>query len=122
MDKHTLLIVIGMLGSSVIGIFIQAFFNLKKNGAETQNLTITGEISIGTAWQQYAKQQEEDTKKLRADFKELQANFLKLGSDFETMKKEKDAEIHAKDKKIKELSDRIDILESEVEMHRNIKK
>lgn len=122
MDSQTVLLLIGvftaMLTSPFIAVFIQSLFNKKKIGAEVQNLNITGEISIGTAWQQYAKQQESDTKQLRSDFKELQTNFLKLGNDFEIMKREKDAEIKLKDKKIEELEHRIETLETELATHK----
>ena len=115
MDKHTLLILTGMLTSPFIAVWVQGFFNKKKTGAEVQNLNISGEISIGDAWKRYAEKQEENTKNLRDDFKELR-------NEFEKMKREKDAEIHAKDKKIQELEHRIETLEAEIEMHRNVKK
>lgn len=119
MDKNTILLIGALFASPFIGDFVKGFFNKRKNGAEIQNLNISGEISIGDAWKDYAKNQEQINKSLIEEIKDLRANIFSLNKEFIVMNQQKDAEIVIKDKKIQDLENRIDTLEKEVEIHKN---
>lgn len=115
MSKETLLLLGAIISSPFIGILIKSFFEKGKTGAETHNLNISGEISIGDAWAKYAE-------KIGEDFKNLNARFDALNAKFEVLKKEKEllaVETELKDKKIKQLEARILVLEQEIETYKH---
>lgn len=82
MNKETAVTIVSLfIGSTALTKGIEWFWNRKKTGAETHNLNITGDISIGTAWQEYARQME-------TNFKTLETKFVTLQTNFDTIKAE----------------------------------
>lgn len=103
MDKNTLLIISAVMASPFIGVWIKSMFDKKKMGAETHNLNISGEISIGDAWQKYAKKQEDDATSLRKEVADLKQMFTVLTQKFDTMQMEKNKEIEGLQDRVKKL-------------------
>lgn len=83
MTKETILLLSAILSSPLIGMWIKSMFERTKIGAETHNLNISGEISIGDAWKKYAEKMEERLNELNVRFEILEENFalLKLDRD-----------------------------------------
>ncbi len=79
MNKETWIAIISLtLGSTVITKGVELFLNRNKTRAETHTINIGGEISIGTAWKEYADQAKKDLESLRVDF---QKKFDDLGAE-----------------------------------------
>lgn len=114
MTKEIIIIIGAMFASPFIGIWIKGLFDKNKTSAETNNIQITGEVSIADAWQKYAHNIQSDFEKLRHEFAQLSAKFEEIRYEKEalaTLTKQKDT-------KIKELEERIVLLEAEIEKYK----
>lgn len=126
MNKENLILIGAVLASPFLGILVTSFFNKRKNGAETHNLNISGEISIGDAWRKYGEKQEEDAKaqkienaEMRKQMAELHSQFLVVSEELKELKLHREklyeqASILAKENK--DYKNRVDTLEAEVKV------
>jgi len=78
-DKYIVIFttILGIIGGTIVGPFIQNFINRKKSYQETRSIAIGGEISIGKEWENFGLQQKKDKEDLRKEFSE-QIESLKL--------------------------------------------
>lgn len=74
MEWFTPLNVIALIGAILTGVggsaIAKGILDRKKTAAEAKNLDITGDMSLGKGWQEYAEQQRKDKEELRKEFKE----------------------------------------------------
>lgn len=116
MNDQTIAIIISLLGSQLVVGTAQSYFNRKKNSVETDNIRITGEVTMGEFRMKYYQKVEDDLLKLSNKFEQLSEKFDVLKVEKDTLARE----TLAKDKKIIELEDRIDTLEKEIEKYKDI--
>lgn len=66
--------VIALIAAVLSGVggsaLVKGWLDRKKTSAEAKNLDITGDMSLGKGWQEYAEQQRKDKEELRKEFKE----------------------------------------------------
>lgn len=122
MTKETIVILLSVLSAPFLGALISSYFGRRKTSAETHNLNVTGEISLGDSWQKYAIQQQKDKEELRKEFTD-RINELKQDHNDEIakLKAEFTKITDAKDAKIQILEDRIQELEDEVSRTKSFK-
>lgn len=96
MNNQTLILIGTIIASPFLGAFINNLFSKSKVQAETHKINITGEISIGEAWEKYAV-------RMRVDMEELQVKIAKLSKEFDIMRIEKDKEIELLQGRVKKL-------------------
>lgn len=114
MSKEEIITILATtLGSGTMVAVISYFQNRRKTGAETHNLNISGEINIGEAWQKYAMQMAEDMRKMQTEMAQLRVDFEKIKSEKEDLA---DATVK-KDKIIKDLQERVAVLEKQLEIY-----
>lgn len=78
MTSENIILISAIFASPFIGILITSFFNKNKTGAETHQINLSGEISIGDAWMKYAKQQEENAKTQKQENKDIRTEMADL--------------------------------------------
>lgn len=128
MNKETFVIIGAVLASPFLGILATSFFNKRKTGAETHNLNISGEISIGDAWRKYGEKQEADAlaqklenTEIRKQMSELHAEFLVVTEELKELRKHREA-MYAQAKVLadenKSYKERVETLEEEVKLLR----
>lgn len=106
MNKDTITIIIAVISTPFLGVLISSLFGRKKTDAETHNINIGGEISIGKEWENYGLQQKQDRKELREEFiasinslkaehelrfNALQTSYNKIATDYLTLQSDFDA-------------------------------
>ena len=121
MSKETILILISILSTPLLGALVSNYFARRKTSAETQNLNITGEINIGESWQKYAFQQQKDKEELRKEFTD-KINELKADhkTEIELMRVEFSKITLAKDQRIEILEEKVKNLQTEVAKYKGM--
>lgn len=121
MNKDTIVILISVLSTPVLGALVAQYFGRKKTKEEVKNLNITGEINLGDSWQKYALQQQKDKEELRKEFTEkIESLRNDHNKEIEIMRAEFNEITDAKNIRIKILEDRVQELETEVNKYKNI--
>lgn len=110
MNKDTILILVSVLSTPLLGAVVSNYFARRKTSAETKNLNITGEIQVAQIYKDYALQQQRDKEELRKEFTDK----------IESMKVEFSNITAIKDNRIKILEDKVDELQKEVEKYRQL--
>lgn len=67
MNSGTVTIIVAILGSSVLTSVVTAFTMRGKVRAQTQNITLEGDIKIGESWREYAIQMAKDMKSVKTE-------------------------------------------------------
>ena len=121
MSNETMIILISILSTPLLGALVSNYFARRKTSAETQNLNITGEINIGESWQKYAFQQQKDKEELRKEFTD-KINELKADHkiEIELMRVEFSKITLAKDERIQILEDKVKNLQTEVAKYKGM--
>lgn len=121
MNQDTAILLVSILSTPLLGAMVSNYFARKKTLAETRNLNVTGEITIGESWQKYALQQQQDKAELRKEFtdkiNELKQDHL---DEMALLKLEFSRITKAKDERIKILEDKVDELQLEVSKYKGI--
>jgi len=121
MSKEALIILMSILSTPFLGALVSKYFERNKTKAETHNINIGGEISLGEGWQKYAIQQRQDKEELRKEFNVRMDEMRKEHADQVTLLKSELARvIEAKDERIRTLEGKVHELEKEVAKYKGI--
>jgi phosphopantetheine adenylyltransferase len=74
----TITLIVAILGSGVVGGFLNNLMNRHKVLAEARALDVDSEVKVGSSWKEYAKQQHDDMERMRAQIQDMSERVSKL--------------------------------------------